>query len=380
MVSVYTQPPLLFADSITAPAAFEPLAHGRFQYVPVLQNRWGEMRALEQARPETWAWMTPLIVTVGPKDRGQVLTPTQLAAWVKRLALVLQDHVWYLDIMRLAPLQALGGGWTALSYLYDRARSRHLTFVPVLPVTAGPGHQSLVRAAAAQDRRGAALRYDLQHTVLPAGMTHARLLADRRAALDLPGRDLDVILDLGWLSPDVTISAADICAVIDDVLGIGPWRNVILVGTSMPDTLAAIGEWSLGGLRRSEWALWVEVTGPRYRRQASFGDYAIQHPQPPDATGPGMRANIRYTVTDRTVIARGEGSVTQGGARQYPELCRMITSLTDFEARDYSWGDAIIEECASGGPWSSSQGIWRGAGTSHHLRLVVDQLRAMAGS
>jgi hypothetical protein len=379
MASSFTQPLLLPPDLVEAASPLEPMPHGWLQYVPVLQNRWGEMRALEEARPEAWAWMTPLIVAVGARDPMNALTSTQLAGWAKRLSAVLGEHTFFLDVMRFEPLQALGGGWTALSYLYDRLRSSRLAFVPVLPVSAGPGHQELVRAAAAQDQRGAALRYSLQGTALPTGMTHSRLLETRLSALGLPRHRVDVILDLGWLSPDVSISAADICEVIDDVATIAPWRNVVLVGTSMPATLAAISEGSLGGLPRSEWALWTEVTGPSNGRQVSFGDYAIQHPRPPHDTGPGMRANIRYTVANRTVVARGVGSVTQGGASQYPELCRMITGLDDFETRDYSWGDGVIEECAGGGSWSASQNLWRGAGTSHHLRLVTDQLRALAG-
>jgi hypothetical protein len=380
MASSFTQPLLLPPDLIEAAAPFEPMPYGRLQYVPVLQNRWGEMRALEEARPETWDWMTPLVVAVGARDPLKPLTSTQLAGWATRLSAVIGGHTCFLDVMRFDPLQALGGGWTALSYLYDRLRFRRLAFVPVLPVSAGPGHQELVRAAAAQDQRGAALRYNLQGTALPTGMTHGRLLETRLSALGLDGQDVDVILDLGWLSPDVSISAADICEVVDELASIAPWRNVVLVGTSMPDTLAAISERSLGGLPRLEWDLWTEVTGPRYGKRVSFGDYAIQHPRPPEDTGPGMRANIRYTAVNRTVIARGEGSVTQGGASQYPELCRMITGLDDFETRDYSWGDGVIEECAGGGSWSASQGLWRGAGTSHHLRLVTDQLRTLAGS
>jgi hypothetical protein len=379
MAISFTQPLLLPPNLVEAAPPFEPLPHGRLQYVPVLQNRWGEMRALEEARPETWACMTPLIVAVGARDPMKALTSTQLAGWAKRLSAVLGEHTFFLDVMRFEPPQALGGEWSALSYLYDRLRSRRLAFVPVLPVSAGPGHQELVRAAAAQDQRGAALRYKLQETALPTGMTHGRLLETRLSAIGLPRQRVDVILDLGWLSPDVSISAADICEVVDEVATIAPWRNVVLVGTSMPATLAAISEGSLGGLPRTEWDLWTEVTGASRGRQVSFGDYAIQHPRPPQDTGPGMRANIRYTAANRTVIARGEGSVTQGGASQYPELCRMITGLDDFETRNYSWGDGVIEECAGGGSWSASQTLWRGAGTSHHLRLVTDQLRALAG-
>lgn len=374
------QPALLFPDLPDASERFEPLPHAPHHYVPILQNRAGELQALERARPETWARMTPMIVAVGPRDRRKRLTSTQIAGWAKRLSVAVEGHPFFLDVMRLDPLQDLGDGRLALSYLYERARSRGLQFVPVLPLAAGPALLRLVRDSAQVDRRGVGLRLNLSETALPAGTTLAGLLTACRSALGLDALGVDVVLDLGWLSPDATISAADMCDVIDEVSSVGIWRNIVLVATSMPETLSAISEGSLGGLRRAEWELWTEVTGPSYGRQASFGDYGIQHPRPPADSGPGMRANIRYTTETRTVIARGEGSVTQGGGAQYPELCRMITGLDDFATRDYSWGDEVIETCATGGDWSASQALWRGAGTSHHLRVVGEQLAALEGT
>ena len=79
------------------------------------------------------------------------------------------------------------------------------------------------------------------------------------------------------------------------------------------------------------------------------GDYAVQHPDPPhDENGGGntMRANIRYTDEQLTLIARGQGPVVQAGREQYRELCQMLIEREEFAGRDFSWGDAIIEDCA----------------------------------
>lgn len=89
------QPSLLFPDLPDASERFEPLPHAPHHYVPILQNRAGELRALEQARSETWTRMTPMIVAVGPRDRRQRLTSTQLAGWAKRLSVALTGHPFF---------------------------------------------------------------------------------------------------------------------------------------------------------------------------------------------------------------------------------------------------------------------------------------------
>jgi hypothetical protein len=87
-----------------------------------------------------------------------------------------------------------------------------------------------------------------------------------------------------------------------------------------------------------------------------------------------MRANIRYTVEQLTLVARGHGPVVQAGREQYRELCRMLIEREEFAGREFSLGDAIIEDCATGLCEPGAQALWRGAGTSHHLRQATDQV------
>lgn len=88
-----------------------------------------------------------------------------------------------------------------------------------------------------------------------------------------------------------------------------------------------------------------------------------------------MRANIRYTTNGSTLVARGRGSVIQEGNDQYRLLCQHLVAHRDFAGAHYSWGDATINGCAQGDIEPGAQEMWRGAGTSHHLQFVTDQLR-----
>jgi hypothetical protein len=186
----------------------------------------------------------------------------------------------------------------------------------------------------------------------------------------------DLLLDLDFLDADVDIDTTMLADSITEMIAVGDWRSVVLLGTSIPKTLGCIKEGTVGSLPRREWEIWNQLADLDLPRLPAFGDYAVQHPHPPhDGGGPGMRANIRYTTKDSTLIARGKGSLIQEGSHQYRELCQQLVALPEFSGRAYTWGDAVIDGCADGSVEPGWQNQWRGAGTSHHLRYVTDQLR-----
>jgi hypothetical protein len=108
-----------------------------------------------------------------------------------------------------------------------------------------------------------------------------------------------------------------------------------------------------------------------------FGDYGVQHPVPPQSSGPGMRANIRYALEDRHFIVRGRGEVRIEGAGQYVGLCERIVNSGLFKGAAYSWGDRIIKLCADGQLNPGNQTKWRGAGMAHHIRITSEQILAL---
>src|SRR5260370_41117168 len=140
----------------------------------------------------------------------------------------------------------------------------------------------------------------------------------------------------------------------------------------MPDTLGGgiVQEGSIGRWPRREWDLWSALRTSGIVRLPTFGDYAIQHPRPPlegDPSGPGQRANIRYTTDEVTLVPRGVGAVIQEGREQYRALCRQLGVQPEYAGRDFTWGDGLIADFADGSDEPGWQNHWRGAGTSHHL-------------
>lgn len=365
---------------LVQPEPLTPLPVDSEHYVAALQNKRGELDALRQASDETWERLTPLVHFVGPKARAEPFKAATIRSWVAKVGSAVGSHPFYLDVMRLDPTFAVAtseGEVPVLQHIYAVARKRQLRFVPVAWVgESTPAHRRLVADAVLQDGHGLALRYRIRMVVPPFGTTLGDYLGEQLATLGRDVSDTDLLIDLEYIDPDVELDANDLAASLKEMLHVGPWRSVVVLGTSMPSMLSCVDEGSVGSLPRREWNLWLELAGCDLTRMPSFGDYAIQHPRPPqDGGGPGMRANIRYTANGDTLVARGQGSVIQEGKEQYRTLCQQLVGRTEFAGGAYSWGDEVIEDCARGRTEPGAQNIWRGAGTSHHLRLVTDQLR-----
>lgn len=359
----------------------DPLPVDSGCYVPVLQNRKGELDALRGAAPETWERMTPLVEIVGPKDKAKVFQVATVRAWLKRIAEVVGTRPVYIDLVRLNPIAKVAtarGTSAVLREVYVAARRRNIRFVPVLPVGENAKAQlATVREAVDEDGHGVALRYRFLNAALPSGLTRSTLLANTLSDVACAPEEADLLLDLDYIDPDVDIDIAMLGRSIEDMAAVGAWRSVVLIGTTIPETLSCIKEGTVGTLPRREWEVWTQLAARGLKRTPAFGDYAVQHPHPPqDEGGPGMRANIRYTTDAVTLVPRGKGSVIQEGREQYHDLCRKLVALKEFSGRAYTWGDEVIEDCAKELIDGGSQGRWRGAGTSHHLRFVTDQLRA----
>jgi hypothetical protein len=360
--------------------ALSPLPVSPGHYVSVLQNRPGEFRALAAAHSSVWNVMTPLLEFVGPKSGAKrVVKSSTVAGWAKRAAAVLGPRPVYLDTLRLSPgltLDTPDGRQPVLRYLHDQARVRGMRFVPVVSVAeASAPVEAVIRCANMADGHGVALRYRALKTLPPSGTSRKTLIESQLVRVGGLSEQADLLVDLQHLSDDQEVAGEDIAEVLNELCDIGKWRAVVLLGTSIPQTLSAIPEGTVGSIERREWRLWTELAQLNLPRMPAYGDYAVQHPKPPAESGAGGRANIRYTASTSTVIARGHGPLTEEGAVQYRELCQWLTARAEFAGAGYSWGDGMIADCADGELTPRGEPMWRAAGTSHHIRHVTDALR-----
>lgn len=361
------------------PEPFEPLPINTKRYVPALQAHAGERDALSHVTPDTWKQMTPLIHVVGPKTPPEAFRAETVRGWMKRIAKSVGTHPIYLDVARMNPIHSTlnGDGKTAvLECIFEASRQLGLRFMPVAWVgESTKKHRRLVQNAALLDGHGLALRYRIRRYVPPLGTSIRDFVSAELAALGREADDADLILDLEYVDPDDELDPAGMAASIKQLLAVGPWRGVVLLGSTIPSVMSCIEEGTVDSVPRKEWELWSQLQHCDLDRMPAFGDYGIQNPHPPhDPGGPGMRANIRYTADGKTLIARGSGPFYEEGNAQYKDLCEKLVTRKEFAGRDFSWGDSVIDDCAHGAVEPGAQRIWRGAGTSHHLRTVIEQL------
>lgn len=371
--------------ALLQPKPFVPMPSGSVHYVAALQNKTGELEALRNASEQTWSRLTPLLHIVGRQLQPPEFRSANISEWVRKLGEAVGTHPFFLDLLRLDPshpVTTTKGPVPLLERIYWATRRRSLNVVPVVTVGhSTSAHFTLVRSITETDGRGVALRYPIRTLALEASKQQAYL----NSVLDAVGTDVgaaDLLIDLAYLDPDVDVRAEDLGPAIAGALAVGSWRNVVVFGTSIPSMMSCVPEGTMGTLPRTEWEIWQALRSVGLSRVPAYGDYAIQHPRPPHDVGGGgtMRANIRYTIEDGTLVARGRGPVRQEGNEQYIGLCQELIARAEFAGAGYTWGDGLIDGCARGQEEPGAQNVWRGAGTSHHLRFVTDQLDRLSGA
>lgn len=345
----------------------------------VMKNLKGERDALAHAEERVWSGLRPLFESPGRGTVRPTVNHDTIKGWLARLDAVLEPgHPVYLQFPDLTEKHLVASKRQqvpALIRCFQVARALGLTAVPAVALSADAKVLSLVADIALEDQRGVCVRYD-PRAVRSSASSVGSYFDSRLETLGLTPAGADLVVDFGYLADDRTLEPADALLLLADLPYVGEWRSFVFLGTSVPPTLGRIRQGSVGTLPRTEWQLWTSMAPPS-GRPMTFGDYGIQGVKDPDqAGGMGMRANVRYTGDDVTVVARGTGPVAIGGNEQYVGLCQDLLQPSIFRGAAYSWGDQLIDSCAAGQLSPGAQPMWRGAGLSHHLVLVREQLNA----
>lgn len=368
--------------SLLDPPAFTPIPSGSLHYVPALLDWKGERDALRTASEATWQGMTPLVQIAPTGNPAKEISIAAIGNRLKEVARAVRSHPIYLDTLGVSAAKPTlpRGRATVLQHVHEAARRQGINSVPVYSM-GDEAHAEVVAAAAAQDGRGAAIRYRVGDTHYVGGATLADRLVSTLDHLGLDAGDTDVILDFGWLRPQDEIGQEDVSVLTDRIFTAGNWRNVIVLATSIPSSFERIREGTIGSIPRREWILWNALREHGSLRTV-FGDYGVQHPRAPqNRRGGQMRANIRYTTREGTLVARGEGAIMRldlpERAQQYRKLCYDLVTNNLFVGRGCCSGDDTIQDCADGVLVAQAQPMWRGVGTAHNLKEVTSSLAAI---
>lgn len=110
-----------------------------------------------------------------------------------------------------------------------------------------------------------------------------------------------------------------------------------------------------------------------------FADYGVIHPDFSDM-GPNQNINgkIRYTVGDQILYFRGHALYNPvNDLGQYHDIARRVVADPRFRGRSYSYGDAVVADCASRHIRPGSPQTWVIADMNHHLTYTCQQVQRL---
>jgi hypothetical protein len=359
-------------------------AFGREHYVPVLKGKRGEFTGLRELVSPAADRCTPLIeiepIPLDWDDQGNSSPAKSLAehldetagraakSWVKK-------HRAFVDCWALDDAVDTATGQHCVSYLFDKLRAEQAIVIPVVWIDASAAARFAVRDVALQDGRGFCIRCSLDDAVsssLAADL--AKLVKDLRHAVG----SVDLVIDAGLLvagQEKRTVAAMDLA--VRAAVKAGAWRTLTFAASSFPSSTAGLGQ-GLFTLPRIEALVWKALAKTKgLPRVPTFGDFSIQGPDFPDTSEPPWlrvpSANIRYTIDDEWLVARGFSLKTVGHG-QFHDLCKLIVGDSRYCGRAFSWGDARIDDCAKRKVGPGTSETWRSVGTNHHVTFVTDRL------
>jgi hypothetical protein len=275
-----------------------------------------------------------------------------------------------IDMMWVEGSERMADGSHPASYLFGATRKLGIRAIPVTGLVRDEEYQRAYRAIVQQDGNGVCVRLqreDFQED-LPSE------LATLVSGLGTREREVDLVLDMRAVGSETQIE--DIVSMIDGLPNISQWRTFALCGTAFPTNLMGLPPLANSSIPRLEWKLWTELVSTRSLPRAPiFGDYVIANPEPSEVDPRVMRASasIRYTTAQSWLILKGR-NLRDHGFTQFHQVSRTLVNSPEYNGRDFSWGDAYINDCATQRASTGSLTTWRKVGTSHHIAFVLNQL------
>jgi hypothetical protein len=350
---------------------------GPGHYVPVLKVKWGEKTALQDISVRLRPRITPLLEIVEWNPQKATTLEGHLDTAFKNLEAAVSGYRrCLLDAREIEP-----GGAVGAAEVFERARRARIRFTPVT----GLSRKADIGPALKHKSNGIGLRVT-RRDFEEGGLTQeiGRFLEEHR----LTHSQVDLIVDLGEVDDFVYDGVARLAkAFIGAVPQQSRWRTLTLSACSFPMSMGVVERYSHCHVDRNEWMVWRNEF---YEKRASlerlptFSDCGIQHPRGVEGFDPRrmqVSATIRYTLPERWLLIKGEGTRFNPPSQQFPELARRLvygTHRRDYLGPEHCYGCARAKDAADGAPRLGSAGVWRRLGTAHHLTVSAKSLSQLS--
>jgi hypothetical protein len=280
----------------------------------------------------------------------------------------------FIDFSRYAPDQTCANGRHACEHFFECARQLKLKAIPVAGPEShrGPGTKYIqaVAAIARADQRGAAIRIPLESITGSASL--ATVAESIIATLSLPTKMIDLFIDLEAVNrlPRALQGIRPIAAVVDEAIGAldgMEFRNLVIVGCSLPEQVGKAHDWNPVRVHRTELGVWSELSQRRRTAGLRYGDYGIAYVFEEDPDGPVLPpSRIRLSTESEYVLHRAPRD-------EYRKLCAHVITTPDFDRSLQVWGAQEIMQGGTPGPGAPRE--WVARDTNLHIertRRIVE--------
>ena len=321
--------------------------------MPIIKSKRGEFAAVRLLSNEIKKQIVPFLDVLPPNRFAK--KPKSLAeqlAWVAdQVVAAWGTHgpLW-VDTFDIGPIVAQGNQ-VAIEFLCRDLRERSVPAIPVTGFERERAHDQAIARLLSEGATGICIRLEFEDLLLPTKL--ASLLDSKLNLFDQEPHNTDLVLDLRFLEPgSVNNRISAVSRAIQNLPYLASWRQLILAGSSMPNSLKDVCDRGAHDyIVREECAIWSGIQSRGLKRSPAFADYTVVPPQFSEmdtrTIAKHLGPNVKYTLEGRWFVSRGK-SFQKNGSDQYFDIAKNVVALPEFRGFNASYGEKFISDRASG--------------------------------
>jgi len=353
-------------------------------YVPAARLKQGEYRGLNRLAPDIADKIIPRLVVPPPKEfdpeKQRLLTKDEIVYGTGRR---IADH-WimreaFLDVQFLFKEFGEVESTDWLPRMFDVARKASAKPIPILTLDDALG----LRVAAFRQVLATESATKIAIRILSGEIDSelAGRVAGAMYALGVTPADCTVLADFSDADFSNVVAVAHIAqAALEDLQGIGRWRQVVFQGTNYPEVNPAEPDGE-AIIPRNEWLAWKEAikldgSSPEH---LVFGDYGADCAKFEFKKTPGgiPIRHYRYATPNSWLVVRGIANGRADAVMR--DVCERILKSGHFAGRGFCSADDYIFKTAEGWEGPGNGSTWREINTAHHITRVVRDIGGVKG-
>lgn len=348
-------------------------------YFPIHRAKTGEITGVGHLSPTTMTRVRPTFEVQKPAGDDEIPIEEYLAGVSSQLAQAWGNrYPLFADFSQFGPGDTTSDGSHCIDYFFKCLRQHSMLAIPMTgPETVrGPGYKYIesVAGIAQADGRGAGLRIPFDELSDADKLEHA--VRDSLRVLRLKPSSTDLFLDfetLALLPEDSRSAAGMVSALIDALRAIGDagFRNIVLCGSSVPESVGKEFDGTALRVERTEFAAWESLIERHTTMLVKFGDYGVIHALEQDVNGPVKPpARIRISTANEHVLWRAP-------RKDYLKLCEQVATSADIDPELVAWGTTALHQCARYGRGKGGPTEWVARDTNLHIEVTVRAIESV---